>query len=506
LMNFKIQQKYQLINNHQWFPEQLLFEARLTNQPFSYYGKSYISDVRINPELKPSDLGLETVHINALAGEKDTVYWQKVRSVPLTDKELITYHRIDSLGKKYDFDSKLRLVEDLAFGEIPVGAILGKSPLSVFNIQLEKVYYNNRAEGLHLGLGLKTNSKFSDFLSVGGCFGYGFKDHLWKFGTDVNFTLSRENETHFILNYQNSVMEPGVSGLYHDFYYDLNDFWQNYTITRNDKVVEYKAEVSSRLFKYALVDLAFKHQKRYPLYDYSFFTELPGQVRELSSIDLFVKYSYGEHVEKLFSRRISMGTDYPVVYMSYSKGIKGLSNGSLDFDRIELGIYDSFILRKFGESQIRVEAGYVNKDVPLFLLFSAEGNKGSSGIFAFRNTFQTMHRHEFLSDEYLNMYYSHNFGSVLFRTKKFSPQISIIQNAGFGNLHHPEYHNLIDYKTKTKGFFESGIGMGNLIKINVQNVVYLGFGAEVYYRWGAYSYSKLIDNSALKITFNATFN
>ena len=64
---------------------------------------------------------------------------------------------------------------------------------------LDKVYYNNRAEGIHLGLGLKTNNKFSDFVSAGGYFGYGLNDQLWKFGGDLDFTLSSEKETHFIL-------------------------------------------------------------------------------------------------------------------------------------------------------------------------------------------------------------------------------------------------------------------------------------------------------------------
>lgn len=506
LMDFKIQQKYQLVNNEQWFPEQLLFEARLMNQPFLYYGKSYISDVKINSGMRPSDLGLEAVHIDKSAGGKDSIYWQQARTVPLTGEEQLTYHRIDSMGRKLDFDSKLRLIEDLAYGEIPAGAILGKTPLSIFNFFIDRFYYNNRAEGIHIGLGLKTNNKFSDFLSTGGYFGYGLNDRLWKFGADLDFTLSNEFETHFILNYQNTVMEPGSSGLDYNFYYDLNDFRRNYTITLNDKTVEYKAELSSRLFKYAVVNLSVKHQERTPLFDYLFSNELPEQSQTFSSVDLFIKYSYGERVERLFSRRISRGTGYPVVYMAYSKGLKGLFNGSVDFDRLEVGLYKSFMLRKVGESKIRIEAGYVSKDVPYFLLFSAEGNKGSSGIFAFRNTFQTMHRHEFLSDEYLNLFYSHNFGSIFFRTKKFSPQFSIIQNAGYGDLHHPEYHNLIEYKTKVKGFYESGIGLNNLIKINIENTVYLGFGAEAYYRWGAYSYSKAIDNSAFKMTFIATFN
>jgi hypothetical protein len=94
----------------------------------------------------------------------------------------------------------------------------------------------------------------------------------------------------------------------------------------------------------------------------------------------------------------------------------------------------------------------------------------------------------------------------LFRTKKFNPQFSVYQNIGFGNLHHPEYQNLLVSKTKEKGFYESGLGISNLIKFNFKNTVYFGFGAEVFYRIGAYSYPKVIDNTALKLTFTGSFN
>jgi hypothetical protein len=505
-MAFTIQQKYQLINNEQWFPEQLLFQARLVNQPFVYFGNSYINNVRINPLIRASDLGLETVHINKSAGLKDSLYWQRARIVPLTAEEQLTYHRIDSIGNKQDFDSKLKLVEDLAFGEVPAGSVFGESPLSIFNILLNKIYFNNVAEGIRLGVGIKTNNRFSDLFSAGGYFGYGFHDHLWKFGADMNLTINSEKETHFYLSYQKTTLEPGASD-FNTYLVDLpGNFWRNYAVTINDKVLEFKAGLSSRMFKYAIVDLSLKHQQRLPLYDYSFRDGYPGKTQIFTSVDLFIKYSYAEKIGKLFTRRISYGTDYPVIYLIYSRGIKGFFEGATSFNRIEMGIYKAFMIRKIGQTAIRIEAGYVDKDVPYSLLFSAEGSKGSSGIFAMKSTFQTMRRHEFLSDEYVNLFYSHNFGSILFRTKNFNPQLSVYQNIGFGNLHHPEYQNLILGKTKEKGFYESGVGLSNLIRINFKNTVYFGFGAELYYRFGAYSYSRFIDNSALKLTFTGSFN
>jgi len=505
LFEFKIQQKYQLISNNQWFPEQLLFEARLTKQPFVYIGSSYIKDVEINPDIKASDLGLEWMTIEDNAGRKDDAFWQRERIDTLSGKEKLTYHKMDSLGKKLDFDSKLKIVEDLSFGEFPIGA-LGKSPFSIFNVDITKFYYKNGAEGTRLGLALKTNDKLSRFFSLGGYCGYGFKDHLWKFGTNVDLTLNRYHETHVIFGYQNTALEPGISDFRSLLKDNLNSYWGNYAISRLDRVIEYRTDLSFRTLKYAEVQITVKRQTRSPQYDYTFKDEELRQQTTLCSFQAFIKYSYGEKIEKVFKRRISLGTKYPTIYMTYTKGIKGLFGGMLDYNRIECGLYKSFVLKKMGESKIRIEAGYVDKQVPYFLLFTADGSKDKSAPFSVRNAFQTMNRYEFVSDQYVNLFYSHNFGSILLKIKKFSPQFSIFQSVSYGTISHLENHKLIEVKSKEKGYFESGIGLNNLIKMNIKNYLYLGLGAEAYYRWGVYAYSNEWDNTALKLTLTVSFN
>ena len=62
---------------------------------------------------------------------------------------------------------------------------------------------------------------------------------------------------------------------------------------------------------------------------------------------------------------------------------------------------------------------------------------------------------------------------------------------------------LTHYKTKDKVFMETGLQVDKILKINYLDVGYLGLGAGVYYRYGAYENSNAKDNFVYK--FSATF-
>jgi len=60
LIDFEITQKYQWVNNEQWFPEQLLFEMETQTVGISFvgikmYGRTYVDEVKINPLLEKSN-------------------------------------------------------------------------------------------------------------------------------------------------------------------------------------------------------------------------------------------------------------------------------------------------------------------------------------------------------------------------------------------------------------------------------------------------------------------
>jgi len=107
---------------------------------------------------------------------------------------------------------------------------------------------------------------------------------------------------------------------------------------------------------------------------------------------------------------------------------------------------------------------------------------------------------EFLSDRYATLFIHHNFGRMT-QNKKFSPRIIFCQGIGFGALRSPESHIGINVKTMEKGYFESGLMIGDLLVIKGL----LSFGVGTFVRYGAYYLPKpqykTIDNFAFKVLF-----
>ena len=126
---------------------------------------------------------------------------------------------------------------------------------------------------------------------------------------------------------------------------------------------------------------------------------------------------------------------------------------------------------------------------------------GRSGWYKFpvatQNYFETMRSNEFLTDRYLALFHRHNFGELLIKTKYFSPEIILVNNLGFGWLSNPENHHDVSTRDYKHGYFETGVVLDNILKIN-----FAGYGAGIYYRYGAYQNAKAIDNWAFKLSLN----
>jgi hypothetical protein len=115
--------------------------------------------------------------------------------------------------------------------------------------------------------------------------------------------------------------------------------------------------------------------------------------------------------------------------------------------------------------------------------------------------------YEFLSDQYVNLFLSHDFGRLLYRsTFKYSqPALSVHHSMGFGNLQNPLNDNQLDFKTLEKGYNESGILVKNVIRIEYQKVMYLGLGIGAFYRYGHYTLPENTKNWTLRFGITASF-
>ncbi|MEI6764272.1 MAG: DUF5686 family protein [Bacteroidota bacterium] len=496
LWTIKIQQEYELIDGKQWFPVKLNYDWILPKYPspkvgMVMHGRSYFSNIELNPLLSGKDFIPEKIVMDKNAATRDEIYWNQRRADTLSVRERKTYVVVDSMGKKMNFDYLVRLSSEILEGNLPVG------PVSII---ADRLYSSNAIEGNRLGFGLMTNNKMAKWVSVGGYFGYGTKDRRWKYGGNAVFTLSHNQEIKLKFAYANDLWAagqsrlPGIGG---------SAYWTGYINTRLDRGEQKSASVSFRCFRYGEFNVSLSQQRLHPEYNFTWSGSgdtLNGNIFDFTEARIGAKYSFRDNLVDAFDKKVSLGSMYPVLYFSYSRGITGILKGKFRYDKFEMALEKRIRIRNVGLMSFLVEGGYIMGDVPYMKLFAARGTYDRDFPALIKNSFQTMRPGEFTSSRYASLFVSHNFGSLLFKVKKFNPEISLVQGVLFGDIKAGKKYNGISVAAPDKGFFEAGLVIDNLIKIKLLNIVYLGLGCGAYYRYGYYSFNKPIDNAAFKIS------
>ena len=495
-MQMKIEQSYTFVQGKQWFPNQLNFIFEATKYPHKYMGsrvtgKTYISEINFDPTIGKNDFVEKSYTTAKNANTRKDSIWQKYRPSELSEKEVKTYETIDSIGEKEKFDLFLDVMDALASGRFPIGKI---------DLDLQKMLAFNNYEGTRIGLGLVTNDKLSERFEIGGYYSYGFNDKRRKYGGHLLLHLLPYKKLDFRVDYRDDIRQPALARFpnYTVFtqrlYANQMDNWQDLTIS-----------LLGRLGQSTQFNLNFSKNKWEPNYTYNFTgTDFNNNTFSFSEIGLDLRLVFAEKIIRLLGNEISESR-YPQISFSYKKGFEDLWDGQFNFDQVLLSIQDDFKIRNFGETTIRLEAGYNNGDLPYSRLFANSGIGRGFQWLEIENTFQTMDLNEFLSDRFVHLFFMHNFGTLLFKVKKIAPEISVVHNLGFGKLKNPALHESIDFKTLENGLFETGLRIDNLVKLNYLNVMYLGLGGGIYYRYGKNAFPLLEDNLAYRFRLKFSF-
>jgi len=498
-IDINLQQQYRFVDGKQWFPEQLKFELFVRqNEDLTVgvraSGLSIIKDVNLLLALRTRDFGIETISIDELASDRDSLFWDTHRPVPLNLRETTTYQVMDSLGQEYKFDAKLKLMEKLGQNRLPIHFI---------DLDLSRLLRYNMFEGVRIGLGAYTNDKLVKNFSVGGFFGYGLKDHQWKYGGEAILTIQKEKELMLTARYQSTLLETGKSWL--SLFTPRQFDYRTFIASQMDRIDQSTVSLGFRALRYARVNVSFNNTRTNPQYAYTYQADDGVPVTDYTHTDITVnlRYAFKEKLVSSMGQRISMGTKYPTLSLTYTRGLNDVLSGMYMYNKLEARIEESTHFRNFGESRIRIDAGFIDHPLPYGILFTGEGSYVRRWSILIKNTFMTARPYEFLSDRYVHVHYTHDFGSYLFHIGNWRPSISIYQNMGWGSLSHPEYHQGIAFKTKEKGMFESGLQLDNLLKLKYLNVGYMGFGAGAFVRYGPYATGRFADDAVF--TFSMTF-
>jgi hypothetical protein len=187
-------------------------------------------------------------------------------------------------------------------------------------------------------------------------------------------------------------------------------------------------------------------------------------------INLKIRFAYLERfLQDDFFRR-SLESDYPVMELQYTKGLKGVLNSNYNYSKVTFSISDYLKIPPAGNIYYNAYAGKINGALPYMLLSMAPGNE----IYYYNKyAFNTMNRFECLFDQYAGLNIEHIIGNGLFR---FLPQNKKLKFRQFWNAkllwgglsaanrslninQFPEFTTL-----DKKKFMEIGTGIDNIFR------------------------------------------
>ncbi len=510
MFNIKIQQRYELIDCIQWFPVELnttlyLNTANVQVQDTTNrqtirmqmvgVGSSYIRNIDLRPNLRARDFSHVEVSFDPLASIRTEDFWLQYRGDSLSKQELRTYHFVDSISQKANLDRIMGMFDALIMGKVPIG---------LFNLNLNQILDYNRFEGYRLGLGLETNSRISQWFTLGGYYAYGFKDKQDKFGGFGKIRISKRHQFYIEGQYQNDVREPGEVTFEKQFGLINTDLFRSFMIDRMDYIERFSTRLNFRILKRFTIGFAGSKTS------YNIASGNDFNHPSLASPSSFTTNELG--VELKFAKReayietikglMPFEFEHPVIWVNLYKGFEYSGTG-FDYTRMEAKFTHKVSHKLIGKTSLSICGGQIHGDVPTPLLYFAPGSMDKYPFDA-THSFGTMHPFEFVSDRYAYAFLRHNLGELLWKTrsKLFKPQFELVQNFAIGDYTQNPMHifSLNQPQTLSKGFFESGL----LINGIISNPFY-SIGVGGYYRWGSYAHASWQDNFALKLTLATSF-
>jgi len=510
-MKFFIVQEYEKQPNTTYFLKDMSVRVNFRNvgvgvtsggvyvRPIIFSEKK-IMDIDYETRIKNSEFGFADIDEDVGDDAEQKKILETYRPTALTDKETNSLLLVDSLGGEYKLDKKLESLKIL---------ITGKLPVTFLNVDLTQILYFNNTEAARLGMGVYTNDRLSKIVNFGGFFGYGFRDKKWKWGGELGFNIVRSREFKATFYYYSNLIENGRTDFYNrDYTLFSGEFYRSWLFKRFYRSHAVGAVVQSKLTRWLTGYVSAFYSDNKTVFNYSFQTPFVGETPSPYSFqDFYVKVgarlSFGERfwgADKYYFHSIS---PYPVFIIQYSKGFKGVFNSGFNYNRVDLKMTYRKNWKILGFTNLTLFAGFVDRSLPAPLLLNQRAGFYQIGLDG-ADHYGTMRADEFLSDKYVTLFIRHNFGRMT-QNKKFSPRIIVSQGMGFGGLKNPNAHIGIDFKTMEKGYFESGLMIGDLLVIKSV----LSFGVGAFVRYGAYYLSKpqhkTIDNFAFKVSFRVPF-
>lgn len=491
-MIISIRQKYERVGGH-WFPIELGSSILLKNIIIGQFyalgdGNYYLKNIHINEGRKRIGSVPSGIEIERAAHTRDTAFWSEKRVAALEIKEMRTYEMIDSLGEAEQLDHISRRLDALMRARFPLGPL---------EIDLKKFIRYSVYEGIYGGLGLATSLRAFPWFSLSGYMGYGYGDDELKYGGELIVPLYRPLDINFSISAAKDLRETGLiwNPQIPGGQQELNlrrllvkemDPWSYQMVgfsVRPLRDIQLKLFASREEFK-----LNEMYLKEFPALAFD------GPLHIASAE---IRYAIGERIMMTPHQVVSMGTNKPVFWLRFRRGLNTPSGEAKALNSIEFKASASIRLPALGMLEANFLGGMHNTAQSPSLLFNGRGSYKELTIFA-PNAFATVRMNEFLADHFAYLFLTHDFKHHITSNREL-PSLRIHLNAGWSLLKR-DWLVSDGSRGMEDILLEGGIDIPDLVDLGLLKIGIGGF-----YRFGAYAYDNTKDNLAWKILLALPF-
>jgi hypothetical protein len=403
------------------------------------------------------------------------------RFEPLSKSENSIYLLMDTLTKIPAVVTYGKIISALSTGYYTVG-----------NIDLGNIYYtytNNIVEGNRFTFGLQTNSGFNSHIQLRGYAGYAVRDKQFRYHLGSVFVLNPKKWTTLRLELSND-----LTGTYdHNDELDQNSIFASllrrvkYSQTRLLNSRYTNAAWQKYVNNDVAIGAAINHNELTPFFDvyytYKDFKPYLNNISEtknytVSAATFSLRYSHKEKFITQHYTRGSLGSNYPIIKLSYTKGLKlnnGLFKSDFDFSKWNLYLQHDFTDGRIGELSYTIDAGLTNGVLPIVLLNVLKGN---DTYYYNKYAFNNMNRFEFITDKYVSLAVQQSFGNFPFRYFPLLKRLKWRSLATFrgviggmskaNKIANGYYDTTINYHFTIPDkdpYMEVGLGIGNILRL-----------------------------------------
>ncbi len=405
------------------------------------------SNYNFQPNFTSKTFTNEILSFEDKANKKDTVFWNKVRPVPLTLEELKDYKLKDSIKvirkSKVYLDSIDHKQNKFKIANVLFGYSYNNSyknwGLTIGSPLMNSMF--NTVQGWHTNMDVSFNKNYKDknrYFQVNSKLDYGFSDHQFRVSGGFRYQFNNKSKPYIAVNggrkiSQFNSQEPispivnAVSSLF---------FERNYA-KFYDKIFA-EIEVGKEVLNGLRVNSSLSYENRKPVFnrdDYVFlnrdnlvyssnhplepenYTTAPFTTHDIYKFSVNTSIRFGQKYISLPNRKVNLYSNkYPKINIGYTKGFGADSH---NFDLIHTRIFQELEIGNKGYFSYNIKAGkFFNTDNLAFMDYQHfNGNQTHVTLDGnYLNSFNLLPYYDFSSkSQFSEMHAQHNFDGYLLR-------------------------------------------------------------------------------------------